>query len=103
MHHYPTRTPGETANLEAFLAESIARRFPDGAPPPNLAGKVILKVKKLTPRGQARIVERMAADMYRHGEGMTEGDLVHLGYSAEIQKLCAPKAREIAAARANLN
>jgi len=91
---YPTRTPDTTANIEAFLADAIAKKR---VAPAMLPARVKLR---LTSGSKAHIVERMAEDMRTFGEGMTEKDLIRLGYPIEIIRICAEAANQKAMARA---
>lgn len=100
MTTYPTRTPIETANIKAFIADSIAKRFPDGQIPRTAHVKVRVKLDAV---GQARVIERMADDMLRHGEGMTRHDLKLAGYDEREIDPCAGPANIKARHRAGLN
>jgi hypothetical protein len=98
---YPTTQPITNANLEAFLAANIARRFPNGLPA--RAAEVKLRVKAFSPAAETMIVTRMADDMRHFGEGMTHRDLRRAGYSADQIRHCAEKASARALALSNPN
>lgn len=98
---YPTSQPITNANLDAWLAERLARRFPNGAP--LRTARVRLRVTKFSPGAEAVIVDRMADDMRRFGEGMTERDLRLAGYTEKQIEICAGKANVRALELANLN
>lgn len=88
---YPTRQPITNAGIEAFLASTARTSIPN------------LKVKSLTPAGEADLVAEMAEAMRNFGEGMTRADLRLLGYSDTEIDLCAEKANARALRLANLN
>lgn len=94
---YPTRQPVTTANIQAFLADVVARKKGTVlARPTAVIGKVTMKAALKT-----LIVERMAEQMRDHGEGMTRHDLRRKGWSYPIIDICADEANALASERAN--
>lgn len=93
---YETRQPITTANIQAAIASIAAREH--ATPRPAAIGAIRLKTACRT-----AIVERMAEQMLDHGEGMTEGDLIRLGWSHQIVDLCAADANRLARHRSNMN
>lgn len=101
MTTYPTRQPITTANIEAAIAERIARLFPSGEIP--RVARLRLRVTKFTAAAQAAIVEQMAEVMRMFGEGMTEMDLKREGFTEDQIRHCARQAGDRAMQRAAFN